>query len=161
MMIPGALYLAMPKCGAALLAALGILCLSAPQTVSAQGETTSAIAGLVADETSSAIPDANVSVVSEETGQKRSLKTDDAGRFSFPQLKPGTYVVEASASQFQSQRRSAVTAPLGRTQMVNFTLGIQSIREDVTVNAEAAPLNTQNPNTSTTLNARVLEDLPN
>ena len=151
----------MPKSGATLLAALGILCLSAPQTVSAQGETTSAIAGLVADETSSGIPDANVSVVSEETGQKRSLKTDDAGRFSFPQLKPGTYVVEASASQFQSQRRSAVTAPLGRTQMVNFTLGIQSIREDVTVNAEAAPLNTQNPNTSTTLNARVLEDLPN
>ena len=113
------------------------------------------------DETGSGIPDANVIVVSEETGQKRSLKTDDAGRFTFPQLKPGTYAVEASASQFQSQRRSGVTAPLGRTQIVNFTLRIQSIREDVTVNAEAALLNTQNPNTSTTLNARALDDLPN
>jgi len=152
----------MPKFARVILpAALAFLCFEAPQTIFAQGETTSAIAGLVVDETSSGIPDANVTVVSEETGQKRTLKTDDAGRFSFPQLKPGTYAVEASASQFQSQRRSAVTAPLGRTQIVNFTLRIQSIREDVTVSAEAALLNTQNPNTSATLSARALEDLPN
>ena len=151
----------MPKYCAALLAALGVLYLLAPHTVSAQGETTSAIAGLVTDETGSGIPDANVSVVSEETGQKRNLKTDDAGRFSFPQLKPGTYALEVFAPQFQSQRKSAVAAALGRTQIVNFTLGIQSISQDITVNAEATAVNTQNPNTSTTLNARALEDLPN
>jgi len=137
------------------------LCLLAPSTLSAQGETTSAISGLVTDLTGSAIPSANVSVVSEESGQKRSLKTDDAGRFSFPQLKPGTYYVEVSAPQFQSQRKGEVTAALGRTQIVNFTLSIQSIRQEVTVSEEAALLNTQNPNTSNTLSARVLEDLPN
>jgi len=115
----------------------------------------------VGDETGSGIPNATVTLVSEENGQTRNLKTDDAGRFTFPQLKPGTYAVEASAPQFESQRRTAVTAPLGRTQVVNFTLRIQSIRADLTVSAEAAPLNTQNPNTSTTLNARALEDLPN
>ncbi len=142
-------------------AVLAFLCLGAPQLIFAQGETTSAISGLVGDESGSGIPNAAVTLVSEENGQTRNLKTDDAGRFTFPQLKPGTYAVEASASQFQSQRKSAVTAPLGRTQVVNFTLRIQSIREDVTVSAEAAPLNTQNPNTSTTLNARALEDLPN
>ena len=127
----------------------------------AQGETTSAISGLVADESGSGIPDAAVTLVSEENGQKRSLKTDDAGRFSFPQLKPGAYAVEASAPQFQTQRRREVTAALGRTEIVNFTLGIQSIREDVTVDAEAPLLNTQNPNTATSLSARALEDLPN
>ncbi len=142
-------------------AALAAFCLYAPQTIFAQGETTSAISGLVADETGSGIPEATVTLVSEENGQTRSLKTDDAGRFAFPQLKPGTYAVEASAPQFQSQRRSAVTAALGRTQTVNFSLGIQPVREGVTVTSEAAPLNTQNPNTSATLSARALEDLPN
>jgi hypothetical protein len=151
----------MPKYWAAVVTTLVVVYLTAPQAVFAQGETTSAVSGLVADETGSGIAGANVSVVGEETGQKRSLKTDDAGRFSFPQLKPGTYAVEASAAQFQTQRRNAVTAALGRTQIVNFTLRIQSIREDVTVSAEAAPLNTANPNTSTTLSARALEDLPN
>ncbi|MGA2712088.1 MAG: carboxypeptidase-like regulatory domain-containing protein [Bryobacteraceae bacterium] len=151
----------MPKSGIALLAALGILYLPAPHTVFAQGETTSAISGLVADETGLGIPDANVSLVSEETGQTRNLKTDDAGRFSFPQLKPGTYAVEASASRFQSQRKSAVAAALGRTQTVNFTLSIQSVRQDITVDAEATTVDTRNPNTSIALNARTLEDLPN
>jgi len=146
-----------PKFGGAVIffATVGALSLFA------QGETTSAISGLVADESGSGIPDAAVTLASEENGQKRSLKTDDTGRFSFPQLKPGTYAVEASATQFQSQRKTAVTAALGRTQIVNFTLRIQSIREDVTVNAEAPLLNTQNPNTSTSLSARALEDLPN
>jgi hypothetical protein len=152
----------MPKRWAAILpAALAILCLNTPQTIFAQGETTSAISGLVADETGSGIPEAAVTLVSEENGQTRRLKTDDAGRFAFPQLKPGTYAVEVSAPQFQSQRRSAVTAALGRTQTINFTLGVQSVRQDVTVTSESAPLNTQNPNTSATLNARALEDLPN
>jgi hypothetical protein len=149
----------MPKLWAAIL--LAVFCLKSPQTIFAQGETTSAIAGLVADESGSGIPEATVTLMSEENGQTRNLKTDDAGRFAFPQLKPGTYAVAVSAAQFQSQRQSAVTAALGRTQTVNFTLRIQSIRQDVTVTSEAAPLNTQNPNTSTTLSARALEDLPN
>jgi hypothetical protein len=140
---------------------LALLPLSLPRPVLAQGETTSAISGLVADESGAGIPEADVSVIGEETGQRRALKTDEAGRFTFPQLKPGIYTVEASAPQFQAQRKSAVTAALGRTQVVNFNLGIQAIRGDVTVSAESEPLNTENPNTSTTLNARALEDLPN
>jgi hypothetical protein len=152
----------MPKNRVAIFpATLTVLCLYAPQTIFAQGETTSAISGLVADQTGSGIPEATVTLVSEDNGQTRSLKTDDAGRFAFPQLKPGTYAVDVSAPQFQSRRRGAVTAALGRTQTVNFTLGVESVRQGVTVTSEAALLNTRNPNTSATLSARALEDLPN
>jgi hypothetical protein len=143
------------------LAALFLLCLLAPKHMRGQGETTSAISGLVADETGLAIADANVTLASEDTGQRRTLETDKAGRFNFPQLKPGIYSVEVTAAQFQPQRKSPVTAPLGRTETVNFTLRIQSIEQNVTVTTETAPLNTQNPNTSSTLTARALEDLPN
>ena len=147
----------MPKYAlAALVAALMI-----PRTLPAQGETTSAISGLVTDETGSGIPGADITAVSEENGQKRGLKTDEAGRFAFPQLKPGSYTVEASAPQFRPQRQGAVAAGLGKTQTVNFTLSVASIRGDITVSSEAPLLNTQNPNTSTTLNARAMEYLPN
>ncbi|HEY3825582.1 MAG TPA: carboxypeptidase regulatory-like domain-containing protein, partial [Bryobacteraceae bacterium] len=132
-----------------------------PRTLPGQGETTSAISGLVNDETGSGIPGADITAVSEENGQKRRLRADQAGRFAFPQLKPGSYTVEASAPQFRPQRKSAVAAGLGQTQTVNFTLSVASIRGDITVNSEAPLLNTQNPNTSTTLSARAMEDLPN
>src|ERR1700687_2934318 len=84
----------------------------------AQGETTSAIAGSFSDPTGAAITVAIVTVTSSENGLKRSVKTDDAGRFSFPQLKPGMYSVKAEADRFESQQNNAVSAGLGQKQMV-------------------------------------------
>src|SRR6202795_3341781 len=129
--------------------------------VLAQGETTSAIAGSVTDPTGAAIPGATVTLTSVENGLKRSVKTDDAGRFSFPQLKPGTYAVKAEADRFEAQQNNTVSAGLGQKQTVDFKLNIASSNQTITVTEQAALINPQNPNTSATLNARALENLPN
>ncbi len=63
----------------------------------AQGETTSAILGQVTDSSNAVVPAATVTVINRDTGLKRSAKTDDAGRFNFPQLKPGSYTVRVEA----------------------------------------------------------------
>jgi hypothetical protein len=126
-----------------------------------QGETTSAIAGSVTDPTEAAIPGAAVTVTSVDNGFKRSVKTDDSGRFSFPQLKPGTYSVGAEADRFEPQVNNSVTAGLGQTQTVDFRLNIASASQTILVREQAPLINPGNPNTSTTLNARSLEDLPN
>jgi hypothetical protein len=76
----------------------------------AQGETTSAIVGTVTDQTGAAIPGATVTVVSTENGLKRSVKSDDSGRFSFPQLKPGMYLLNAQADRFEAQNRNVQPA---------------------------------------------------
>src|ERR1022692_43728 len=86
----------------------------------AQGETTSAIVGSVTDPTSAAIPGATVTVTNLENGLKRSVKTDDSGRFSFPQLKPGTYSVQAEADRFEARQNNNVSAGLGQKQTVDF-----------------------------------------
>src|SRR5271170_4394937 len=85
-----------------------------------QGETTSAIAGSVSDQTGSATAGAAVVISSPDNGFRRSVKTDDAGRFSFPQLKPGVYSVKVEAEGFEIQERRSVVAGLGQTQTVNF-----------------------------------------
>ena len=51
---------------------------------------TSAIVGQVRDTTNAVVPGATVAIANLETGLRRTAKTDDAGRFNFPQLKPGT-----------------------------------------------------------------------
>ncbi len=126
-----------------------------------QGETTSAIVGSVTDPTGAAISGASVTVTNVENGLKRSVKTDDAGRFSFPQLKPGTYAVSAEADHFEPQQNSSVSAQLGQNQTVDFKLNIASANTTVVVQEQAPLVNPENPNTSTTLSARSLEDLPN
>ncbi len=126
-----------------------------------QGETTSAVLGTVSDPSGGAVADAAVTITSTESGWKRSTFTDGAGRFSFPQLKPGTYTCEALANGFEPATSAPVAAGLGQKQEVNFTLHLAKAKNAVNVTAEAPLVNPDNPNTATTLNARALEDLPN
>ncbi len=126
-----------------------------------QGETTSAIQGQATDSTGAVVFGATVTVTSLDTGSKRSAKTDEAGRFNFPQLKPGAYKVEIEAQGFEPQNADNVFSGLGQKQTVNFTLRVAHSNEVVEVNSEAPIINPSNANTSTTLDAPALEDLPN
>ncbi len=132
-----------------------------PEMALSQGETTSAIVGQVSDASGAGVPNATITISHNETGLKRSSKTDDSGRFNFPQLKPGTYTVKVEAEGFESQQNETVSSALGQKQTVDFTLKIAQSRLAVEVTSEAAILNPENANTSTTLNVRELENLPN
>jgi hypothetical protein len=137
------------------------LCLPGPAPCRAQGETTSAIAGQIKDQSGGAINQAPVALVNGETGLKRTARTDNAGRFQFPQLTPGTYTVQATAPGFEEQQNSSVLASLGRTQIVDFVLKVQTTKQDVSVAGQTPLISTANPNTATTLAAPSLENLPN
>jgi hypothetical protein len=138
-----------------------VIILLAPAVAWAQGETTSAILGQVMDPTNAAVAGANVTIVNRDTGLRRTAKTDDAGRFNFPQLPPGDYLVRAEAQGFEPSQASNVFAGLGQKQTVNLTLKVAQAKQSVDVTAEAAVINTDNANTTTTLSAPALENLPN
>src|SRR5271156_4296758 len=139
----------------------GSFVLFSPQAALSQGETTSAIVGQVSDASGAAVPGATVTVTNKETALKRSARTDDSGRFNFPQLKPGTYSVKVEAQGFESQQNDAVSSGLGQKQTADFIMKVAQINESIEVKSDAAILNPENANTSTTLNAPALENLPN
>jgi hypothetical protein len=132
-----------------------------PAPAFSQGETTSAIAGQVCDASGAGVPEAAVTVLNKETGLKRTARTDESGRFNFPQLKPGPYSVKVEARGFEPLQNDSVSSALGQKQIVNFTIQVARAMQRVEVNSEAAILSTDNANTSTSLNAPALEDLPN
>src|ERR1700731_1299769 len=132
-----------------------------PEVTFPQGETTSAIIGQVSDASGAAVPGATVTVTNKETGLRRSASTDDSGRFNFPQLKPGAYSVKVEAAGFEPQQNDAVSAALGQKQTVDFRLKIAQSNETVEISSETPILNPENANTSTSLNARAMENLPN
>src|ERR1700675_4775696 len=134
--------------------------LSPPQAL-AQGETTSAVVGQIRDTTNAVVPGATVTIANPETGLRRSAKTDEAGRFNFPQLKPGTYSVKVEAQGFEPRQNDNVVSGLGQKQTVDFTLKVARSNEVVEVSSEAPLINPEDANTSTTLNAPALENLPN
>jgi hypothetical protein len=126
-----------------------------------QGETTSAIVGQVRDGSGAVVGGATVTIIDRETGMRRSSKTDESGRFNFPQLKPGTYSATAEAVGFEARHNDAVAAQLGQKQALDFVLKPAQSNQSIEVTSEAAILNPENANTSTTITARALENLPN
>ena len=121
-----------------------------PGKAFAQGETTSAIVGQVSDATGAVVPGASITITNQENGLKRSAKTDDAGRFNFPQLKPGAYAVKVEAQGFQPKQDNVVSG-LGQKQTVDFTLKVAQSDQSVEVTSEAPLINTATANTTTTL----------
>jgi hypothetical protein len=157
--VPGSM--AMLRKILAIIVLAGSLVLLSPEVGFPQGETTSAIIGQVSDASGAAVPSAAVTIRSTDTGLLRNAKTDESGRFNFSQLKPGTYTVRVEAQGFDPQQINAVPSGLGQKQTVDFTLKVAQSRQSIEVNSETVVLNPENANTSTTLTAPALEDLPN
>jgi Carboxypeptidase regulatory-like domain len=139
---------------------LSVACLLLTEAL-AQGETTSAILGQVRDTSNAVVPGATVTIANPETGLRRTANTDEGGRFNFPQLKPGTYSVKVEAQGFEPKQNDNVVSGLGQKQTVDFTLKVARLNETVEVSSETPLLNPADANTSTTLDAPALEDLPN
>jgi hypothetical protein len=138
-----------------------IMLFAIPMRTVAQGETTSAIIGEVYDASNAVVPGAKVIITNRDTGLRRSAMTDAEGRFNFPQLQPGVYSVRVEAEGFDPQQIDNVISGLGQRQTTNFTLKVAQTNETVEVSGQAPLLNPANANTSTTLNASALENLPN
>ena len=99
-------------------------------------------------------PGATVTIIGTETGSKRSAKTDDAGRFNFPQLKPGSYSRQGRGRGIRAaDQRVGLLQAWDKNKRSTSRCKLAAAKGEVTVTGEAPLVNPENPNTSTTLNA--------
>src|ERR1700733_12721323 len=68
--------------------------------ISAWGQSTATLTGVVTDPSGAVVPNANVTVHSLATGLDRVLVTDGAGIYVAPSLQPGDYKVSVTAAGF-------------------------------------------------------------
>jgi len=129
--------------------------------LAAQTGTSSAISGRVADTSGAALTRAQVTATDVETRAVRTEQTDENGRFLFSELNPGAYTVTVSASGFAAQSSRPVAVEVGRTVTLDFKLAVATGEQTVEVTASEALPALDNPNTSTTLEARTISNLPN
>jgi len=127
----------------------------------AQNGTSSALAGTIADKSNAVIANAQVAATEVNTGASRSLQTNTDGRFLFSQVNPGTYRIEVRAAGFAVATSQATSVSVGQTATVNFTLSLASSSQAVEVIAQSGLMSLENANTSTTLEAKTIKNLPN
>jgi hypothetical protein len=112
-----------------------------------------AVSGTITDKSGAVILRARVVIVNEGTGLERSTVTDSAGAYHFSGLLVGTYTIRAEDQGFQTQVREAVTLVSARESVINFSLFVGNLRQQVTVNANANGID----NTTSTVSGLVGE----
>jgi hypothetical protein len=121
---------------------------------------TATISGVVKDASSAVIPDATVTVTSQETGLSRTTKSSSNGAYKFPALPVGTYEVKAEQAGFQSKVQSGLRVAVGDEAVLNFTLDVGSVTETVSVSAEAPIVNTTSGSLGSLVSEERVADLP-
>ena len=127
----------------------------------AQSGTSSAISGTVMDGTGAVIANASVVATDVDTKAVRAEKSNREGRFLFSQLNPGNYTVAVSAPEFAQQTSKPISVAVGRTVTLNFNLTPSATAQTIEVTADQTLLSLENPNTTSTLEAKTIVNLPN
>jgi hypothetical protein len=122
--------------------------------------TTGSISGTVQDSSGASLAGVALLIRAADTGFKRDLVTDDAGRFSAQQLPLGNYEVEATLTGFQTEVRKGIELTIGREAVVNITMSVGSVSSRVEVTSEAPLVETTNASVGYLIDEKVIRDLP-
>jgi len=126
----------------------------------ALAQVTASITGTVKDPSGAVLPGAMVAVRHVETGATRTVETDVNGSYNVPALAIGQYEVTAQKAGFKQQVHSGIDLVVGQQAVVNLTLEIGNVEQQVTVTAEAPIVNTTLSSTSGLVSERQVKDLP-
>ena len=125
-----------------------------------QTASTGQMVGDVTDASGAAIPKATVTVQDTATGEKRTVTTDRAGHYVAPLLPPGRYSVSASITGFSTKTESGITVPAATSTTVNLQLAVGTTQQQVTVEARAEMLQTENAANGQTTDQVTVTGLP-
>lgn len=125
----------------------------------AQG-TSADIVGTVSDATRAVVPGASITATNVETNLQRQVESSSTGGFVLPNLPPGIYRVEVTKQGFQTSVRENVTLTVGQRFLLNTTLQVGEVTQQVSVVAEAAQLQTTTSEVSGSVSPTQVQELP-
>ncbi len=126
----------------------------------AQSAGTGALTGRVTDPSDSVIPGVVVALISVETGQTRMSTTDGAGVYRFGLLPSARYRLRFAAPGFRTVEVSDVKVLVTETLGIDQRLEVSQRPEEVLVQAEAQPVQTQTSVQGTVVGHRAVTGLP-
>lgn len=138
-----------------------LLCLLLAHVTSSGQTITATVTGIVTDPNGAVVPGATVTATSKETDQSKSATTNDEGRYTISFLNPGIYDIKAEGSGFQQTLRPGIKLEIAQTANLDFSMTVGGSQETVEVSGATTPiLNTDNGQLETTIENKLVEDLP-
>jgi hypothetical protein len=125
----------------------------------AQGDR-GALKGRVTDAGGAVVPGATVTVTEESTKVTLATTSNSDGDYAVPPLNAGLYTVTVTAPGFEGYTKQHVVVDVGVTSNVDVPLAVGATTSEVTVEADAAVVDSSNANLGMTIEKKSITDLP-
>jgi hypothetical protein len=122
--------------------------------------TTATILGTVKDNTGGVLPGVEITVTHLDTNTVRTTVSDDLGQYRVSQLPLGDFEVEAALAGFQTSIRRGLDLGLGQQAVVNITMSVGAITEEVIVTGAAPLVETTSSELTGLVGDKKIRDLP-
>ena len=118
------------------------------------------ISGTVTDETGGVLPGVSVTIENLEMGTTRETVADDEGKYFAPNLLVGAYSVRAELPGFSTAVRTGIQLTVARNAIVDLTLQVGEMTQEVTVTGEAPLVETTSSTVGGLVEQDIIEELP-
>jgi hypothetical protein len=118
------------------------------------------LTGIVTDSSNSTVPLAVIKAVNEATNIESSTTTDTEGRFTFSNLRPGTYSIKVTAKGFKQYVSTGLELQVNQAARLDIGLTLGEINEEVSIVAESPVLETETGSHGAVIDHTKMVELP-
>ena len=118
------------------------------------------IRGTVVDSSGGVIPNCSITIVNQNTGVRRNLKTNESGDFNAPLVPVGQYSLTAEIAGFQKQELTGIVLQVDQTATYTLTLAPGTVSQTMSVEASAPLLDTQTSSVGQVIADKQILDMP-
>ncbi len=131
-----------------------------PAALYSQNISSGTIAGTVTDPSNASVADATATLTDTATNIPRTTTTNEAGRYVFANVPPGTYTLTINKAGFRAAKVTNQVVNVGSSLTLNVALEIGAASQVVEVTATNSDLQTMNATVGNTITGIALESLP-
>jgi hypothetical protein len=118
------------------------------------------IEGTIVDAQGAVLPGVSVTVTNIDTGDTRTVVTNESGFFRAPLLALGTYRLSAELQGFRTYEQTGITLTAGRIAVLYITLTVGAVQETITVTADSPFVDTSRIEQGRTITEAEIKTLP-
>lgn len=128
--------------------------------VLAQAQVSASLSGTVKDPTGALVSGASVTTQNDDTGAIRTTVTNSTGQYQLPALPIGHYEIKVQKTGFAEEVRTGLNLVVGQDAQVDLTLRLGTASQELTVNADAAAVDTSPADITGLVGEREIKNLP-
>ena len=123
-------------------------------------QATAQISGTVKDQSGAVLPGVEITATQTDTGVSRTTVTNETGSYVLPSLPLGAYRIEAGLPGFRTFVQTGIVLQVNSNPVINPTLEVGQLSEQVEVQANAAMVETRNVGVGQVIENENILELP-